>query len=128
MMKTTIFVIDDDIVISEMLKSVIMNIPEVEAVSFLSGEDALLNLDLNPKIIVLDYFLNTINPQAMDGLAVLREIKRTLPSAKVIILSGQEDLEVVYKLNQYQADDYIVKDKDAILNIKGIIEKFIKKN
>ncbi len=127
-MKNTIFIIDDDVVISEMLKSVLSDVPDVNAINFLSGEDALLNLDLNPQIIILDYFLNSINPQAMDGLAVLRELKRSVPLAKVVILSGQEDLEVVYKLNQYHADDYVVKDKDAILNIKGIIEKLIKKN
>jgi DNA-binding NarL/FixJ family response regulator len=127
-MSTTIFVIDDDVMISELLKSVLKDIPGIKVISFISGEDALLNLDLNPKIIILDYFLNSININAMDGLSVLREIKRSLPLSKVIIVSGQEDLEVVYKLNQYQADDYVVKDNKAVLQVKRIVENMLEKN
>jgi len=128
MKKYTIFVIDDDSLILEMLKSVISEDKSINVISFLSGEDALLNLDLNPEIVVLDYYLNSINNKAMNGLSVLKEIKKNLPSSKVIILSGQEDLEVVYKLNHYNADDYVVKDKNAVLNVKKIIDAIIQKS
>jgi DNA-binding NarL/FixJ family response regulator len=127
MKKSTIFVIDDDSLILEMLKAVLSEDNSMDVISFLSGEDALLNLDLNPEIVVLDYYLNSVNNKAMNGLTVLKEIKKNLPSSKVIILSGQEDLEVVYKLNHYNADDYVVKDKNAVLNVKKIIDAIMQK-
>ncbi len=125
-MEKIIFVVDDDILIVEMLKQTLSVINGIKIFTFYSGEDALLNLDLDPKIIILDYFLNSVNENAMNGLTVLKEFKNKLPEAKVVILSGQEDLEIVYKLNQYQADDYVIKDENAIINIKAILIKLLK--
>jgi len=121
----TIFVVDDDFIFLEMLKETLIDNPKYTVVPFQSGEECLNNLHLNPDIIVLDYYLNSTNPNAKDGLEVLQEITRLRPDIKVIILSGQEDGVLVYKFIRENATDYVVKDDDAFENVKIAINEII---
>lgn len=125
-MKHTVFIIDDDYLMLEMLKSALEDLENIIIYTFMTGEDALVNLDLKPEIILLDFLLNSVNEDAMNGLTVLKQVKQYLPESKVLILSGQEDLEVVYKLNQYNADNYFVKDENAIVNVKNALKNIVK--
>jgi len=110
----------------EMLKSALEDLENIIIYTFMTGEDALVNIDLKPEIILLDFLLNSVNEDAMNGLTILKQFKQNLPESKVFILSGQEDLEVVYKLNQYNADNYFVKDENAIVNVKNTIKNIVK--
>jgi len=125
-MKHIVFIIDDDYLMLEMLKSALDDLENIMIYTFMTGEDALVNIDLKPEIILLDYLLNSVNEDAMNGLTVLKQLKQYLPDSKVFILSGQEDLEVIYKLNQYNADNYFIKDENAIVNVKNTIKNMIK--
>jgi two-component system OmpR family response regulator len=80
------------------------------------------HLHLNPEVIVLDYFLNSENPNAKNGLDILKEIKKRDSKVKVIILSGQEDGNLVYDFVRENAANYVVKDDNAFDNIKKAIE------
>lgn len=55
--------------------------------TFSNGEDCLKNMDLKPKIVVLDYFLDGSSPTAMNGLEVLKKIKIKSPETMVLMLS-----------------------------------------
>lgn len=96
--------------------------------TFTNGEDCLKNMALKPKIVVLDYFLNTRSLGAMDGLDVLKRIKITNPETMVLMLSSQDSIKVATDTIKYGAFDYISKGENAFLRIQnGInnIEKII---
>lgn len=59
-------------------------------------------------IITLDYNLPDIN-----GENALQNIKRICPSAKILIISGQNDVKTAMGLLKLGAHDYIVKDTDT---------------
>ncbi len=121
----TIFLVDDDFIFLEMLKETLVDNPEYTIVAFQSGEECVNHLHLTPDIIVLDYYLNSENPEAKNGLEILKEVTQLHPDAKVVILSGQEDGDLVYKLIRENATDYVVKDDDAFQNVKEAIEEII---
>lgn len=121
----TIFLVDDDFIFLEMLKETLVDNPSYTIVAFQSGEECVNHLHLSPDVIVLDYYLNSENADAKNGLEILKEITSKNPEAKVIILSGQEDGDLVYKLIRENATDYVVKDDDAFENVKEAIEEII---
>ena len=120
--KFTVVLVDDDFIFLEMLKETLIDNPDYDLVAFQSGEECVSNLHLKPDVIVLDYFLNSENPDAKNGLEILKEIHEIMPEARVIILSGQEDGNIVYDFVRENATNYVVKDDNAFENIKKAIE------
>lgn len=126
--KITVVLVDDDFIFLEMLKETLVDNQDYNIVAFQSGEECVSNLHLKPKVIVLDYFLNSENPDAKNGLEILKEINEIMPDAKVIILSGQEDGNIVYDFVRENATNYVVKDDNAFDNIRKAIENIVYNN
>lgn len=124
--KYNIILVDDDFIFLEMLKESLIDNSDYNIVAFQSGEECLNHMHLNPDVIVLDYYLNSENPDAKDGLQILKEIHNINPQAKVIILSGQEDGNLVYDFVRENATNYVVKDDNAFENVRTAIEDIIK--
>jgi DNA-binding NtrC family response regulator len=76
--------------------------------------------DRVPDLIILDYFLGTMdglsvdNPgelsnRNLDGLSTLKQIKAYKPELKVILLSGQKDVKIAVQSIKKGAYEYVVK-------------------
>ncbi|MFN5223447.1 MAG: response regulator [Bacteroidota bacterium] len=112
-MRKLIFIVDDDPVLAEMLKDHLSKMTSYEIHVFEKGEDCLEKMNLKPGIVFLDFYLNSVDKDAMDGLEILQEIKKVDPEVDVVMLSGQDKIEVAVKTMQYGAFDYIVKGESA---------------
>ena len=53
----------------------------------------------------------------MNGMEVYNQIKELMPRNHVIMLSGQENGEIVLELARKGIDDYIIKDHNLIDNL-----------
>jgi DNA-binding NarL/FixJ family response regulator len=124
--KYNIILVDDDFIFLEMLKESLVDNNDYNIVAFQTGEECLNHMHLNPDVIVLDYYLNSNNPSAKNGLEILKEIHTINPQARVIVLSGQEDGNLVYDFVRENASNYVVKDANAFENVKLAIEDIIK--
>lgn len=122
-----IFLIDDDIKTLIMLKSslerrikhnVVINI-------FAYGENALDKIDENPDIVVLDYYLNAIREEAVNGVEVLKRIKQISPFTSVIMMSGQEDMETALETIRNGAYDYVIKNEKSMQRLELLVNKII---
>lgn len=102
-----IFVVEDDEWYNRLLVHNLSLIPDYAIRSFATGKDCLANLNEDPQVITLDYRLPD-----MKGLEVLKHIKETSPETQVILISEQDDIEVVVELLKQGAYDYIVKSRD----------------
>lgn len=112
-LRQMIFIVDDDPVLAEMLKDHLSKMTSYQIKIFETGEDCLKHMDEKPGIVFLDFYLNSVNKDAMDGLDVLQEIKKIDPEVDVVMLSGQDKIEVAVKTMQYGAFDYIVKGESS---------------
>lgn len=115
-----IFIVEDDMFYSKMLKSFLNNLGYSEVDLFHSGKDCLDNLAKNPSIIILDYTLGLDN-----GNEILKLIKKQNELVKVIMLSGQEYLHISVKSFKLGATDYIEKNKDSLKNVETTIRKIV---
>jgi len=73
-----------------------------------SGEEAIRFLETSPvDVVVLD-----VKMPGMDGIQVLREIKRRHPLTEVIMLTGHANVEVAIQGMELGAFDYLMKPMD----------------
>jgi two-component system response regulator AtoC len=102
-----IFVVEDDEWYNRLLVHNLSLNPDYEIESFTNGKDCLNNLHKNPDVITLDYRLPD-----MQGLEILKNIKAENEEIQVILISEQDEIDVVVELLKYGAYDYIVKSND----------------
>ena len=114
-----IFIIEDDLVFGNIILKALNNESDYDVTLFSSGEDFLKSLHLNPDIVSIDYNL----PQ-MNGLEILAKINNYNKSIYTIILSGQENVEIVVNAYKNGANHYIIKNENAIVELKNSIKNF----
>ncbi len=110
----SVVIIDDDPSMCEMIRDTIeKKIPGATVTVYNTGEDALAAITSEPDIAVLDYQLDTVKPDAMNGIQVLSKLKARYADLPVIFLTGQDRIEVASNTIKYGAYDYIVKNETA---------------
>ncbi|MDQ3190642.1 MAG: response regulator [Bacteroidota bacterium] len=130
-----IFVVDDDPFYNSILSNHLKNLsknPEyqsydIEVKSYFTTESCLEALDLNPDIVLQDYFLEE-SGHPLRGLYLLNAIKEYCTKCKVILMSQRaEMLASIEFLQQGGAYDYIVKNTSSLLKISNLVEDLLHK-
>lgn len=118
-----IYVVEDDNWYSKFLEHQLSLNPD-HIVSIFNDSKSLLNALKNnqPDVITLDYNLPDSN-----GSTLLNEIKKLCRKCRVIMISGQDDVETAINLIKEGAYDYIVKNEDTKNRIINIVQH-IKEN
>lgn len=93
--------------------------------SFFSGEEALDHLELNPEIVIMDFRLGR---GKMDGLQVLKELRKKAPMVQVIFLTMVDNLEIATESIKQGAYDYVVKNESAFERVKNLLRRIIFEN
>lgn len=119
-----IFLVDDDETFLMILRRHLELKKKFEIYSFNSGESCLEQLHVSPDIIVLDYNLNR-SGSLMNGSEVLEEVLKLPIRPKIIMLSGQEDGQLVLELIKKGIRDYIVKSPDSLHELDEILAAYI---
>lgn len=117
-----IFVVDDDEMIRAMLSDNLKKNPMNQVETFSTGEECLANLNKLPDVIVLDYQLNSVDPNAGDGLQILEQIKKANKQLCVIMLSSQTQYSKAVQTVVKGALEYVVKDDNAFKRVEKIID------
>ena len=125
--ESLIFLVDDNPIYLNILKNDLASLPKTKVMTFSTGEECLEHMYLEPSLIVLDYDLRGNNTKIMNGIEVLRHIKKINEEAEVVILSGCEDVAVATASMKFGAFDYVVKNENALLNIKNKITNIFRK-
>jgi two-component system, OmpR family, response regulator len=119
--RTKIFLVDDDAVFIKILAAEFLQHPGFDVETFSTGELCLLNLNHSPDVIILDYHLDGITKDAINGIETLDKIKEFNSGIPVIILSSQDKIEVAVKCMHHKAHDYIVKSETAFHRLQKTI-------
>ncbi len=119
--KIKLFLVDDDRLFLKLLEIELLENADFDIMTFPTGEMCIQNLYHHPDVIILDYFLNSIEPNAMNGLVTLDRIKVAYPDIPVVMLSSQDKIEIAVQCMHHKAFDYVVKSETALLRIQKII-------
>lgn len=107
-MEKLLFVIDDEPASSKLLSHWSREKWGYDVEVFENAEDALGKLHLRPDLILLDIML-----PGMDGISTLKRIKQYDENLPVVILSGQNSIEVAVEALRFGAYDYFPKPIDS---------------
>lgn len=123
-----LFLVDDDTKHLVMLKNHLEKHSEymLDIFIFSNGESCMEKLYENPDIIVLDYYLDGIKTDAANGLEIMKRILEKIPDVKIIMMSGQDNLQVAIDTIDHGAYDYIIKGESAYLRAQMIVDHIIR--
>jgi two-component system, OmpR family, response regulator len=119
--KIMLFLVDDDKVFLKSLEIEFLQHADFIIETFATGELCIENLSHNPDVIILDYLLDGIEKKAMNGIETLDKIKAHNPDIPVVMLSGQDKIEVAIDCMHHLALDYVVKSETAFIRLQKII-------
>jgi len=124
--KIKVFIVDDDDLFLKALVIQFRENPIYEVVTFATGELCVEDIHNTPDIVILDYHLNSIEKNAMNGLKTLDIIKKINNDITVIMVSAQDKIEVAVSCIHHKAFDYVVKSETAFVRLQKIIKAIFK--
>lgn len=123
--KMKLFLVDDDALFLKLLELEFLEYGGFEIETFATGEICLENLSNAPDLIILDYFLDGIDQNAIDGIETLDRIKAFNPEIPVVMLSSQYRIDVAINCMHHKALDYVVKSDTAFMRLQKIIDAIL---
>ena len=122
--KIKLFLVDDDAMFLKSLEIEFLHSTDFSVETFATGELCLENLSNKPDVIILDYHLNGVDKNAMNGIETLDKIKASHPDIPVMMLSSQDKIDVAINCMHHRAFDYVVKSETAFMRLQKNITAF----
>jgi DNA-binding NtrC family response regulator len=116
-----IFIVEDDLFYNNILLNFLSENTQLQCSSYFTGSQVLKKISQNPDFIILDYRLTD-----MVADDIIEKYKSYDPNIKIIILSAQTDIKVATNLMKSGADEYIIKDENALTNLDKVLQSYIK--
>lgn len=127
--KVKIFLVDDDALYLKALEIEFLQHADFDIETYATGELCLKHLSHQPDLVILDYHLDGIHTNVMNGIDVLDGIKAQQPELPVIMLSSQDKIDVAINCMHHKAFDYVVKNETAFIRLqKAISTIFLYRN
>jgi two-component system, OmpR family, response regulator len=118
-----VFIVDDEPLLLEMLVDHLKEqMPYLEIRTFTTGEACLKEIYDQPDFVILDYYLNSREKEAANGIDILKEIKSRDKDIPVVMLSSQKNYNTAAQTIMYGALHYVIKGQEAFDEIVNIIE------
>ena len=103
--KPRILVVDDELDICNFVKA-FFEVRKFDVNTALNGDEALSKAaQFTPDIVILDVMMR----HGREGIEFLPRIKAALPLAKILMITGVDDQEIIDQALILGADDYITK-------------------
>lgn len=119
--KIKLFLVDDDAVYLKLMEIEFLQHGDFDIETYPTGELCLENLSHNPDVIILDYYLDGVEKNAMNGIDTLHKIKIAKPNIPVVMLSSQDKIDIAISCMHCGAFDYVVKSETAFVRLQKII-------
>jgi len=110
----SIFIVDDDKILSTVLKNEIRrNFPQENMMiyTFEAGELCESFIGNKPHIAIVDYHMNSRFKDAINGIEVIDLFKKESPDTNVILFTNEENIGLAVEAFEHGAHDYVVKNE-----------------
>jgi DNA-binding NarL/FixJ family response regulator len=122
-----IFFVDDEPMFINLLEYTFKCRNGYSIKTFNSGEECIAHMDMNPDLVVVDFFLYAGDSQ-MTGLDVVKKIKEINPATLLVFLSGNDDDAVINEAKSAGVEKYILKNGYFIDNLIECISEILPVN
>ena len=113
-----VFLVDDDPFCRQLMEHTIHGLGFQDIHTFDNGASCLDALIDEPDIIFLDQMMGSVS-----GTDALKAIKRFNPDIYVVLVSGQQQVQVAVDSLKFGAFDYVVKDEQLTERLATVLAK-----
>lgn len=118
----TILIVDNHQSVRSGLRALIETVPGMGVIgdTYDCETAVALAYDQKPKVIILDMM-----PSGKNGIGIMRAVRRASPTSKILILTDNDNSEVILSAIQEGARGYLLKDPlsaDIALAIRDIMD------
>lgn len=117
-----IFLVDDDLIMLEILDRHLELHQYNNIRRFSSGEEMMEAIGQQPFMAIVDYRLSN-DEGKMNGYDLFHQIRTVSPQTRVVMLSAQQDGELVIKLIKQGLRDYIIKDSHMLNELTLVLQE-----
>jgi PAS domain S-box-containing protein len=121
---TKILIVDDDIFVREMLSSIL----EASGYTILTAENGLEALAKCIQDSSIDLIVSDVNMPEMDGLQLIKEIRKQGLEIPIIMVTGVSDISVAVDALSSGAIDYVLKDEGIEETINITVNRALAKH
>lgn len=116
-MKKRILIADDHLLFGEGLKELLAKQPAFEVKGPVKEREEIIQAVIlfKPHVLLLD-----INLGKTNGIDLGRDLKKSHPGVKIIMLTMYEEEKFLKQSKQYQMDGYLLKDCETSVLLSGI--------
>ncbi|MFD2201528.1 response regulator [Shivajiella indica] len=115
-----VFLVDDHAILLDGIKSLLSKEESIQVIGEANtGEDAIHFIKTN----IVDILITDFNLPGMDGLSLLRLVKKISPDTKIIVLSMHDETHLVKEILKEGVQGYVLKNdshKELIDAIKAV--------
>lgn len=119
---TTILVVDDDERVGRACADLFGRQPSVEVSTVASGKEALAHIRRSPP----DAVITELDLPGMDGLTLLRQVRRTWPDVACVVLTDVPSARSASRALRLGADDYIIKGADSAEQLRRALREALR--
>lgn len=123
--KYLLYIVEDNQLFTDFMIARLQQDKRFKIRSFDTGEKMLQTISEKPDAIILDYYLDSVNPNAKTGKEILESLKAMNIETPVVIMSSSDDVEKAMELLKIGATDYIIKDDKAYENLSRSINNIL---
>ena len=124
MKMTKILVVDDDSLIREFVSDILLASGKYGVVSAENGRVA---LELYRQSADIGLILSDVNMPVMDGLSLIRELRRDGADVPIVMFTGNSEISVAIEAINSGANDYLVKDANIQDTVVLAVDKALEK-
>lgn len=116
---TRVLLVDDHTILRQGMKQLLEMDARISICGeALNGEEAILQaLTMKPDVILMD-----INMPKVNGFMASRSILMAWPEAKILVLTNQDEPDILKKFLELGVKGYFLKDVDIDVLIQGILD------
>ncbi len=111
--EVSIAIVEDNSIYAKVIEKELFNRKFINFKTYSTGEEFFEKQNEPIDVLILDYHLDSVNPNAMDGLEVIKKLKTIFPETYVIMLSADDNINVAVVALRHGAHEYIVKSETA---------------
>jgi len=124
-----IFIVDDNKAFALLLKgSLESSFPDqkFDISIFESGEASVNALDIKPDLAIVDYHLNSEDPNAMNGIDVIDSIREKCPKTDFIMITMDQRTELFLRSKEHDIYDYLTKSSNISFKLTLSVSQWLK--
>jgi two-component system OmpR family response regulator len=109
--KRKVFIVDDSALYREVISNELKQISNIEISTYSSAENCLKNMDQDPALIILDFYLDGENSENMNGHFAMQQFRKLNKCPQILFVSSILNEELLMEYSQHRDVDFILKSE-----------------